>query len=570
MHPLYQRLKELDSDTFEKFCFHLLKERHPGVDIRHVDGSAGDDGVDAFLGELDIGSVIWQCKSFPNGVRDKQKDQIREALNRVLAQCSPKKWVLCLSVDMDVKAHRWFQRLVKSNTNRVEIGLMQASDVVHEMIHRTSLRNTFFPDAILDIMELRGVLAKTGELTIDELAAVTAENVEQYLQRLKDRDARFAYEVLFSADLSPASNVQTNRPGLIASVSDKKKTINIFARDTEALRVNPPKGSFRLKGQGVEKLKDFLSTGRSQRFGPDELVSFTSDFAFITPYQEEQGNLTLTINQVFSATPKVPVRMTFGSGTNAVIYDWIEFQTSRAGSTEMELVSLPGPPFSVSIVLRPQGEGSLSFTDHFDGADVHEIQKFFRAINAAMNSGTLEFYDLKRGKALLRATTTLELPKWFGPYEAVINDVVAISDYYNVTLKVPGQLSPDDLASIALLKGLIEGTPVPFNEITLGMIKSVEPTPEMEQQLNAESSFIFQQQELFGCPIVFGTPVPTGPIEILVERARIKNAAEFWKFLTEAALGESADLILQPTGPMRARAIRSTPETGSGRATNTG
>jgi hypothetical protein len=45
-------------------------------------------------------------------------------------------------------------------------------------------------------------------------------------------------------------------------------------------------------------------------------------------------------------------------------------------------------------------------------------------------------------------------------------------------------------------------------------------------------------------------------IEILVERARVKNAAEFWRFLTEAALGESVDLLLQPTGPMRALIIR--------------
>lgn len=40
MH-IYQRLKELDPKTFEQFCVQLLKERHPGLDIKHVDGSAG-------------------------------------------------------------------------------------------------------------------------------------------------------------------------------------------------------------------------------------------------------------------------------------------------------------------------------------------------------------------------------------------------------------------------------------------------------------------------------------------------------------------------------------------------
>jgi hypothetical protein len=34
MLALLQRLKELDNKTFEQFCFHLLKEQYPGIDIQ--------------------------------------------------------------------------------------------------------------------------------------------------------------------------------------------------------------------------------------------------------------------------------------------------------------------------------------------------------------------------------------------------------------------------------------------------------------------------------------------------------------------------------------------------------
>jgi hypothetical protein len=58
---LYQRLKELDRDQFEKLCFHLLKAKYPLANVRHVEGKAGDEGIDSYAGRFDgklvIGSV---------------------------------------------------------------------------------------------------------------------------------------------------------------------------------------------------------------------------------------------------------------------------------------------------------------------------------------------------------------------------------------------------------------------------------------------------------------------------------------------------------------------------------
>jgi len=72
----------------------------------------GDEGVDTFLGDLRGGLTIWQAKAFPNGVHKSQQDQIRKSL-KTARKLKPKKWIFCLSVDMDIKAHRWFQYLKK-------------------------------------------------------------------------------------------------------------------------------------------------------------------------------------------------------------------------------------------------------------------------------------------------------------------------------------------------------------------------------------------------------------------------------------------------------------------------
>src|SRR5580692_2361706 len=100
INDLYQRLKALDPKTFERLCFQLLRERHPGVEIKAVDGAAGDEGVDVFTGELNEAPVIWQCKSFPNGIKESQKEQIRSSLRRAASNVRLSEWILCLSIDL--------------------------------------------------------------------------------------------------------------------------------------------------------------------------------------------------------------------------------------------------------------------------------------------------------------------------------------------------------------------------------------------------------------------------------------------------------------------------------------
>src|ERR1035441_2659297 len=110
MKALYQRLKELDAKSFERLCYQLLRERHPSANIRPVDGDSGDQGADAFLGDLEEGSTIWQFKSFPSGIKDSQKGQIRDSLKDAVKSFAPRRWILCISVDMDIHAHRWYQK----------------------------------------------------------------------------------------------------------------------------------------------------------------------------------------------------------------------------------------------------------------------------------------------------------------------------------------------------------------------------------------------------------------------------------------------------------------------------
>jgi hypothetical protein len=94
MQALYQRLKEIDSDTFEKLAYQILAEKYPGARITRVDGSGGDRGIDLFSETLADVPAIWQCKYFRNGVKGVQHRQVVKSLDTALENFSPRRWTL--------------------------------------------------------------------------------------------------------------------------------------------------------------------------------------------------------------------------------------------------------------------------------------------------------------------------------------------------------------------------------------------------------------------------------------------------------------------------------------------
>jgi hypothetical protein len=211
MHPLYQRLRELDWDSFQRFAEQLLSEKHPGLSIKHVEGSGGDKGLDLFEGALSGGSTIWQCKHFPNGLKAKQRPQILKSLNDAIDNFKPERWILVLSIDFDTSAHEWFQKVQAKYAAKTSIGQFLASDIVRELIHRRKLRDAFFPGAVLDTITVRRSLEGLGTMDQKALDDLSAKNLDEQIARLEEFDARFDYRISYApnggADIVDAADL---------------------------------------------------------------------------------------------------------------------------------------------------------------------------------------------------------------------------------------------------------------------------------------------------------------------------------------------------------------------------
>jgi hypothetical protein len=542
MQALLQRLRELDAHTFEQFCFHLLKEQYPGVEIHHVQGGAGDEGVDLFRGDLDIGCVVWQCKAFPNGVGKSQRSQIRESLRRAVSSVKPTLWVLCLSVDLDIRTHRWWQHLRDSYAGRVELALVSASELVQQLIYRRSLREAFFPQVIMDVAGLRSALANTKHLSTDELCALSADNVAQFLERLSDRDPRFSYEVTFHGNTGPISG--SARAGVLVSVHDDQKALNVFARDVDSLRRNPPKARFTLQGAGASQFREFLDTGKPLETLPGDLVAFSSDFDFLLPTDADPvTKWRLSLRQSLDALPKFSFRVTFGRGPNAAIYDLVRFQAVRLGQKEVELRSTTRLPFAMTLLLDLTGSGSgtVHYSEELAGCSADEVYRGATALIAMTTSGEFELYDLEAGKRFLRLHSSGSPPNWVTDLASIAGAAVKVGTFYGVDLRWPASLTNEDLHVLHRLKDLMTGLTVPLQSVHVTITKIVQlPTAAIRETLKSPV-FAFDYPAR-GAVQVFGTSVVPGPLKLTIVEGRLRDQHAFAAFLREAPIGTSIDI----------------------------
>lgn len=556
MDSLYQRLKELNPDAFQRLCFHILKERHPGLQVRHVEGAGGDEGLDVFAGELSGRPAIWQCKRFLNGVGKPQKEQIKNSLHTALKHFTPSYWILCLSVGMDAKAHRWFQKLQKSYESRVKIELLDNMEIVHELAHRRSLRNLAFPGAVFDLTELRRIVSGSGDKTMEELEKVTDANLEDEIERWKERDARFSYQIVFDGDLGPPRQ-EPLQAGLIMSIRQGDKTINVFARD-KSLETNPPQLSTVFQGSGIPKIEAFIKTGTAQEFETDEIGPITSDWPLLSDVSNVPGThkLSLAMSPVVT-NRKRNVRVDFirKNSTETVRYDLMELRPVRMGQEEFE-ISLSGKsvPFKLSLVLptRPTGDAAFTVENDWTQRDPKAIKKSLDAFNLCRPSGAIHIFDLEAEKHLLDAGINLpnETPQQ-AARRSFMNDVVSIADRFGVALKLPDKVTTQDRETIYLLKQYMQNGHLELDNISVVVVKS-EENRELLPRLftTGKGAFRFQNVQPHTPPKLFGADINTGPVTVDGE-LEVNDLIATLQSFQEAEIGAGVKMSFKPLAPVR-------------------
>lgn len=143
----------LDAHRWEDLCFQVLRARNPNV--KTIDGSGGDEGIDAYVGDFENPSSIYQFKFFSKGFGKSQRDQIKKSFNAAAALRNGFKWILICNIDPSANALRWFDSFRAEHAD-FDISLVSASEFKSWLYDVPKIRKEYFPnyqDSIEEILE---------------------------------------------------------------------------------------------------------------------------------------------------------------------------------------------------------------------------------------------------------------------------------------------------------------------------------------------------------------------------------------------------------------------------------
>lgn len=564
MNDLAQRLKDLDAAKFEELCFQIWSEKLPGADLHHVEGKAGDKGTDLFAGTLAGKPAIWQCKFFRDGIKDAQKKQIKKSLKTALHHFTPHLWTLCIPVNLDINAHSRFQRFEREHAD-VKLELFDASMIVKELIFRRPIRNFFFPGVVLDVTAIRAMLLGTGSYTDGQLAAIADENVEQYIERLREKEPRYDYQVSYHSGNSGIGALQGAMqilpPNTIMSSWDGNRRVDLVVRDLEAIRKDPPHVTLTVNAEGATKVQNALRTGSPLKLEGDELVGFKSSFDFLMSPELLQQPFGLLL------TPRFPkahesFRVSFEKDDDRIVYDLIEFDmTGRHFGVDgmqkvVELASTSTHvPFRMNLSFSLDDlSASFELRTGFSGYDVLDVEKCLNAIRVLKSGGSVDLFDLKRGKSIGAVNAQVSsLGDSEGDFERITHDLAEISKAFGQRFIAPDVITKRDLETLAFLlevcrRGEIAGGTV--ENFTGSLVRDERPLGAVLERL-ADEFMVGVENDSYPIQSLLGNQISVGPCRLIIERASLQEFEEVKKRYEALSLGESMRVAINPGGPIR-------------------
>ncbi len=103
----------LNKERFEDLCKRILIAENS--EIKTIDGSGGDQGVDSFEGIFNGKIKVYQFKFFLKRLNSSRKTQIKKSLKKAKEKHKLKEWILCLPMEFSPAEEKWFQNIKKEH-----------------------------------------------------------------------------------------------------------------------------------------------------------------------------------------------------------------------------------------------------------------------------------------------------------------------------------------------------------------------------------------------------------------------------------------------------------------------
>ena len=559
MSDLEQQLRYLSKEKFESFIHQLLDAKYPGAGITRVEGAGGDEGIDSFQGTLSNGPAVWQDKHFPDRIREIQKRQILESVKTAFANRDLALWTLCVPINLRTEEHDWFQsEIVDKYGGPEKIKLMQAADILGELIHNRPLRDAFFPDnSMSTVLKLRQIVMKTEDLTTEQRGELAAEYAQQYLEGKTDLEPRLAAVV----SIGPALPIrQAGVQGLVMSFNEGDKTTHFVARNVREYNLDPIKFGITTRGEHPSGLEEAIDTGVPFTLAAGEIAHIDSSSPLIRSFFEgkDPAAFQLEVRPVLPnglATKELPLRLVAGSGSTAREISYLPFRVATLGRREVTMVSGGRMPIEVTLKMRPQEQHPIGITirPKMQGAEVQSLHHVLEFLEELERSGKFEVISLEPAAPLVKATgnfaSSLNISAGL---KSIIADAALVVEALGAKIYLPEKILEKDVENLLLLKRITTGEEFFDVDVSGSLTKQSADQDRVLAALHGEPlSLHFEPQTSSQAFTIFNQELDPGPVGFEATAASFVSPDKIREAYLAASEGEDVQWTIHCAGPCR-------------------
>jgi hypothetical protein len=290
-----------------------------------------------------------------------------------------------------------------------------------------------------------------------------------------------------------------------------------------------------------------IRTGSTQEF---EIADFQSSFDFLFPDKPTKVVIGPPIG--LGAKP-VMLGLKLYSGTDSVLYNLLEFSTTRAGTEETELVTGDSDlPFQLSLVVGFKARRlTLRWKECWAGKEVKGVQKANKIYRLLESGCILELCDPKSAQVILRTEApATKLQKPCGPFESFINDLVSVSTTFGKLIRLKPVPSQVDLRNLSTLRKIIVAGKITItvDSIEFRFSKENRLVKHFDALSDDERSFSVRRSD---CKIqIMETTIDAGPHTLHCPRGLLEDLEKTKQDYRNAPEGERVRTVLRCLAPV--------------------
>jgi len=358
----------------------------------------------------------------------------------------------------------------------------------------------------------------------------TAARVREQL-----KDANPHLEALVTIGSSPPDPLSSPiPPGLVGSLAQEGIRIDFVARDSEAYNKAPVSFKARFTHDALKRIEEAMRTGDKIHLGPDDFKGMSSEFLTKIGFGPEM----FTGAQSAVLAPSSPLlerkfrfRVRFENGSESEEFPFIEFETVRAGTGQLEIRSVAPPlPFRLTLTLRLDTTTEQNFQATFSylGHEIRKIYKCHRAMRFLKDGGRLDLFslDVEERFAVLGGTHLTSVPddadRFMDAFITTLPDVSVACKHAVIWSAHPTE---EDAVHLSCLQQVITTGRIALTADDIELSITAEEYAAVQSVLEHKGGLIVNRVEPPEFATVFGTTFDVGPYRILIKVGEFQVAS---------------------------------------------